>query len=92
MTQPALINFGPNEYRQEFHYYPFAAKLNRYFGSCSTVNDLSNKVCVPNQTEDFNLSLFSRITEINQSKVLSRDIRSRFDGRNCNSDQWWYTD
>ena len=48
MTEPTLINFGPNEYRQEFHYYPFAVKLNRYFGSCNAINDLSNKVSVPN--------------------------------------------
>ena len=27
MTQPTLINLHPNEYSQEFHYCPFAAKL-----------------------------------------------------------------
>ena len=27
MTQPNLINLDPNEYSQEFHYYPFAVKL-----------------------------------------------------------------
>ena len=26
MTQPTLINLHPNEYRQEFHYFPFAVK------------------------------------------------------------------
>ena len=31
-TQPTLINLHPNEYSQEFHYYPFAVNL-------------SNKVC-----------------------------------------------
>ena len=25
--QPTLINLHPNEYSQEFHYYPFAVKL-----------------------------------------------------------------
>ena len=28
MTQPTLINLRPNKYSQEFHYYPFAIKLN----------------------------------------------------------------
>ena len=37
ITQPTLIYFHPNEYIQEFHYYPFAAKLNRYVGSCNTL-------------------------------------------------------
>ena len=30
---PNLINSHPNEYSQEFHYYPFAAKLDRFVGS-----------------------------------------------------------
>ena len=48
IIQPALINFHPNEYSQEFYYYRFLVKLDRCVGSCSTLNDLSNKVCVPN--------------------------------------------
>ena len=27
MFHPTLINLHPNEYSQEFHYYPFAVKL-----------------------------------------------------------------
>ena len=27
MIQPTLINLHPNEYSQEFHYYPFAVKV-----------------------------------------------------------------
>ena len=37
--QPTLINLHPNEYSQEFHYNPFAVKLVRCLGSCSTLND-----------------------------------------------------
>ena len=48
MIQPTLINLHPNEYSQEFHYYPFAVKLDRCVGSCNTLNVLSNKVCIPN--------------------------------------------
>ena len=46
MTQPTLINLHPNEYSQEFNYYPFDVKLDRCVGSCNTLNDLSNKVWV----------------------------------------------
>ena len=45
-------------------------KLDRCAGSCNTLNDLSNKVCIPNKTEDLNLSVFNIITGINESKVL----------------------
>ena len=48
MIQPTSINSHPNEYGQEFHYYLFAVKLDRCDGSCNILNDLWNKVCVPN--------------------------------------------
>ena len=92
MIQPTLINLHPNEYSQEFHYYPFAVKLDRCVGSCNTLNDLSNKVCVPNKTEDLNLSVFNMITGINESKTLTKHIsckcKCKFDGRSSNLDQW----
>ena len=77
-------------YNQEFHYYPRAVKLDRCVGNCNTLNDLSNKVCVPNKIEDLNLSVFNIITGINKSKTLTKYIscecKCRFDGRKCNSD------
>ena len=48
MTEPTL---NLHEYSRELHYYPFAVKLDRYVESCKTLNDLSNKVCIPNKTE-----------------------------------------
>ena len=32
------------------------------------------KVCVPNKTEDLNLSVFNMITGINESKTLTKNI------------------
>ena len=44
-------------------------------GSCNTLNDLSNKVCiVQNKTEDLNLSMPNIITRINESKTLTKHI------------------
>ena len=86
MTQPTLINLHPNEYSQEFHYYPFAVKLNRCVESCNVLKDLSNKVCVPNKTEDLNRSVLNMITEINESKTLTKYLsckcKCKFDGKN----------
>ena len=77
----------------EFYYYPFAVKLDRCVGSCNTLNDLSNKIYVPSKTEGLNLSLFNMIAAIKQSKTLTKHIsckcKCRFDGRKCNSEQWW---
>ena len=61
MIQPTLVNLHSNECSQELHYYSFVVKLDRCVGSFNTLNDLSNKVCVPNKTEDLNLSVFNMI-------------------------------
>ena len=96
IIQPILINLHPTEYSQEFHYYTFSVKLDRCVRTCNTLNDLSNKVCVPNKTEDLNLSVINMITGINESKALTKHMsckyRCRFDGRKCISDQWWNDD
>ena len=58
-TQPTLINLHPNECIEGLHYYPFAVNLDRCMGSFNTLNDLFNKVCVPNKIEDISLSVFN---------------------------------
>ena len=49
-------------------------KLDSCIGSSNTLNELCNKVCVPNKTEDIHLSLFNMITEINEFKTLTEHI------------------
>ena len=57
----------------------------------NTLNDLPNKVCVPNETEDLNLSVLNMITGINKSNTLTKHIsckcKCKFDGRKCSSYQ-----
>ena len=71
-------------------------KLDRCVGSCHTLNDFSNKVCVPNKTEDLGLRVFNMITRINESKILTKDVlckcKYKFDGRKCKSIQKWNND
>ena len=72
----------------------FAVNLDRcVYESCNTLNDLSNKVCVPNKTEDLHLSMFIMITGINESEILTKHIsckcECKFNGRKCNSNQKW---
>ena len=96
MTQPTLISLNPNEYIEELRYYPLAVNLDRCMGSCGTLNNLFNKVCVPNKIEDLILSVFNIITGINELKILTEYISSgcicKFDGRKCNSNQKWNKD
>ena len=88
MTQPTLINLQGIEYSQEFH-----IELDRCAVSSNTLNDLSNEICVPKKTEDWNLIMFNMITGINELKALRKHIacgyKCKFDERKYNSDQWW---
>ena len=96
MIQPTLINLHLNAYSQEFHYCPLAVKLDRCVGSCNTLNDLSNKVCIPNKTEHLNLNAFNMITFINELKTLTKHIscecECKLDGTKCNLNQWCNND
>ena len=89
MIQPTLVNLHPNEYSQEFHYYPYMVKLDRWAGSCDTIMAYLIKYVFQIQ----HISMFNMITAINESKTLTKHIlweySCRFDGRKCNSDQWW---
>ena len=74
IIQLTLINLHPNECSQEFHYYPFAFKLDRCVRSCNTLNYLSNKVCTTNKIQELNLSVFNMIIGIKESKILAKHI------------------
>ena len=51
--QPTLINLHSNEYTQAFRYYPLVVNLDKCLGRCNALNGLSEKVCAPNEIEDF---------------------------------------
>ena len=93
MAQSTFINLHPNEYSQSLHCYPFAVNLERCVGSYDTLNDLSNRVCVPNKTKDSKLNVYGIITGKNGSKILTKHVscncECKFDGRKCNSNQKW---
>ena len=57
-----------NTVKKRLHYYSFAVKLNRCAESCNILNDLSDKVCIPDKTEDLNINVFNMITGKNEPK------------------------
>ena len=84
------------KYFPKLYYYPFVANVDRYVGSCNTLSDISNRVYVPNKTEDLNLHVFNMITGMNESKTLTKHIsckcECKFDGRKPNPNQKWNND
>ena len=55
--------------------------------SFNTLNNLSNKACVPSKAEGLDLSDFNMITWINEWKILTKHIscecKCKFDSREC---------
>ena len=75
MTRLILINLYRSEYTQGLRYYLFVVNSDRCVRICNTLNHLSNRECVPNNTKDLNLSVFNMITGINGSKTLTKHIQ-----------------
>ena len=42
--QPTFVNLHPNQYSQEYHYYPFTVNLHKCVGTYNTLNDLSKVI------------------------------------------------
>ena len=74
MVRPPLIDLNPVELK----YYPFGISLDKCTGSC---NVLSEKVCVPKETKDINVTAFNMITNKNGAKKMAKHISSLSD---CN--------
>ena len=47
MIRPTFIDLN----LLELNYYPFQISLDRFNGSCTVVDDLSTKICVPSETK-----------------------------------------
>ena len=81
--QTTLINLHNNEYSQEY--------TTIHVGSCNTVNDLSNKVCLPNKVKYLNIHAINMDTGKTASKIITKDIsckcNCKFDGRKCKSNK-----
>ena len=56
-------------------------------GSCNTVEDPFDRICVPNKMEIENLKMYNMIKGINKSGELAKHISGKweyeFDGRKC---------
>ena len=48
--------------------------MNRFDGSCSTVEDLFARIFAPNKKKDVNLKLLNMIEEKNESKALAKHV------------------
>ena len=72
MTIPTLIVLNPDKYNQGPRYYLFMFILDRCKEICNTLDDLFNRICVTNKTEDVDFCVFNMITRTNETKTLAK--------------------
>ena len=93
MARPNLTDLNSDEYDQGLRYHPLTINLDRSYGICNTLDDLSDRIFVSNKTEVVHLSNFNKLTRKTESKTLGKliscECKCKFDGRKCNSNQKW---
>ena len=70
--------------------------LDRCNGNCNTLDDPSNKIYIPNKTEDVSLIVFNMIAGINDSKAFIKhklyECKYKNDVKKSNLNQKWNND
>ena len=75
------------------NYVIISLQLISFSGSCNTLGNLSNRVCVPNETKDLNLHVFNMIAGIKESRTFTKPVsckcECKFNCKKRNSNQKW---
>ena len=66
MVRPTIIDLNPDE----LNCYPLITSLDKCNGSCNAVADLYEKICIPIDTRDVNVTVFHKITKINGAQKI----------------------
>ena len=70
MIRPTLFYLNPVELK----YYPFMISLDKYSGSCNSIDDFSTKICIPSKTKDTKYKVFNVITNNTEAKAMIKHI------------------
>ena len=61
-----IINLNSNQPL----FYPHSIKINRWKGSCNTINDLYAKICVPDVIKNTNIKVFNLVSRTNETRHI----------------------
>ena len=59
-------NLNTNEPR----FYPYSIKINKYKGSCNTINDAYAKICVRGNIKNTNVKAFNLMSKTNETRHI----------------------
>ena len=77
-------------------FYPYSIRINKFKGSCSTINDTYAKLCVPDTIKNINVKVFNLISRTNETRHIewhkTCKCKCRLDASVCNNNQRWNKD
>ena len=90
--RPEIINVNINEPVV----YPYSITINKWKGSCNTVNDRYAKLCVPDTIKNINIKVFNLMSRANEARHIewhkTCKCKCRLDASVCNNKQRWNED
>ena len=70
-------------------FYPYSITINKYKGSCNTINDPYAKLCVPDTFKRINVKEFNLMSRTNEIKYIewhkTCKHKCRLDANVCNN-------
>ena len=77
-------------------FYPYSIKINRWKGSCNTINDPYAKICVPDNIKNTNVKVINLLPRTNETRHIkchrTCKCRCRLDASVCKNKQRWDED
>ena len=86
-----IINVNTNE----LVFYPYSITMNKFKGSCNTINEPDDKLCVPDIIKNINVEVFNLISRTNETRYIEWHKTckcKRLDASVCNNKQRWNED
>ena len=91
MLRPKILNV--NEGIGEALFYPYNVLVNKYSGSCDTLDNPMSKICVPKIIKNVNIKVYNFLMRLNETRNVlwheSRKFVCKFNSSVCNSKQIW---
>ena len=84
IARTMLIDLNSDEHNRGLCYYSFMGFVDTCNESWNTLDGPSNRICVPNKTEDVKPNVFKMMTRINEWKTLVKHISCNC---RCKSDE-----
>ena len=94
MPGPKILNV--NEGIGEALFYPYNVLVNKFSGSCNTLDNAMSKICVPKIIKNVNMKVYNFLMRLNETRNVlwheSCKCVCRLNSSVCNSKQIWNSD